>query len=753
MKIPCYHRVAISRYTFKSCAHYALIFLCVLAMQLIDSQDAAARLSGDASLTYTMYDGRASGSNRMSSNSLVQNYSLLYSSTGPVYNSRVGYYDVSLGYNWTALDTTFKSSTQPTENYSETRGHLLYNGEIMLDPKEVPFKLRAYSYDMTRNGITRSTGRGLENFGTVIGFRDQATGINDGLHIESGATLIAGVKNGMTNGYNEVLRHFPMILIDYKDSINRDLRAQSPVDERLSRLAFVSLNKKDNWLHYRHTLYENYIDTTNNYVENEIQLGTVDQNMTRRWIDFANWLKVSTDLQLSKRKSNYMANSIEDINLNMFVSAERKFWSARTFTTFNRNMDENQKLSYATTLPVYVSGVVNQDLSWDARTSFRSNHDKDLMGVGSRFTNVLVGYRVDAYKRALFTLSQNTDVEVSTADTNRLVTLSGTVETASTPRFSRAATLGASYRIKNSATTSDTAATSNFLEQNLLLRAGYAASNTLRFDVRQSNTFTNGSYTPFTGTTRNSDTLLAQYVNPRSLTSSQVGADSYNSVSTVTASWNPLAHLNTSLSLNEDIYKSASQKMSAVTEVQTQASYTNAAWNVSDMLKYNHGDRSTLDDNSDTISNDFSLKYIHSRNLDVSASAAYATTRSTGGTSSRTEFVQRLNYYRYTTAGIARKIFEFNEYLTASDGEASSVYTQGKSLILGFKYYPISRLTLAAGAAYTYSSTVSNYTLVWNTSVVADFRLLQASVDYINGFRKVGGVRENKLTGSIRKSF
>lgn len=718
---------------------------------------ADARLSGDASLTYSSYDGSArsvdgTSRNRMSSSSLVQNYSILYSSDGPIYNSRVGRYDISLGYNWSALDTTFKSSTQPNENYNETRGHLLYNGEINLDPKEVPFKLNAYSRDLTRNSFTSSSGQNSQNFGSILGNRDQMVGINDGLHIESGATLVAGVKNGMTNGYNEILRHFPMILIDYKDTINRDLRSTNPVDDHLSRLAFVSLNKKDNWFHYRHTLYEDHINSSNNYVENEIQLGTVDQYMARRWIDFTNWMKVSTDLMLSRRKSNFMVNSIEDITLNLFATAERKYWNARTFTTFERYMDEYSKLSYQTTLPLYLSGVASQDLSWNARTSYRSNHDSDVLGVTSSFTNVLAGYRVDAFKRASFTLSQSFDVESSQAKDSDLVMLSGGLETTSTSHFSRNVTLGASYFVKNS-TTSATGSTSDFLEQRINMNGTYVPSNTLRFEARQNTTFTKGNLVGFGSSTRNAETLLGQYVDPRSLASAEIGSHSFHSLTSLVASWNPKPRLNASLTLNEDVYKSAVVGVRPVTEVLSVVSYSNDAWNVNDTFQYTHGNRELLDNDANSISNSASLRYTHSRNLDTSISASYAATSSKGESSFATEFGQQTNYSYFTKSGIARKLLEFNETLMYADGTSNSSRGYNKSLTLGVKYYPIRQLTLASGVGYSYTTSIHDYSMLLNASATANFRLLQASLDFVHGIRKSDGARENRFTGNIRKSF
>ncbi|MEI7818088.1 MAG: hypothetical protein WCI45_12955, partial [Desulfuromonadales bacterium] len=100
-----------------------------------------------------------------------------------------------------------------------------------------------------------------------------------------------------------------------------------------------------------------------------------------------------------------------------------------------------------------------------------------------------------------------------------------------------------------------------------------------------------------------------------------------------------------------------------------------------------------------------------------------------------------------------RKLLEFNEALLYSAGTPNASRSFNRSLTLGLKYYPISQLTLATGAGYSYTSSISNYALVWNASAVANFRLLQASLDYVHGFRTADKAREDKFTGNIRKSF
>lgn len=782
MKYSFQHRASSSKNISDLCNQYTLFVFAVFALLLFFPSLSSARLSGDASLTYIDYNGSsdsrtvAGRRNSLSSTSLVQNYSLLYSSNGPVYNSRVGYYDVALGYNWSALDTSFKSSIfetsrdQPNdENYNKTRGHLMYKGEINLDPKELPIKFNAYSRDMTRNVIANNSGNSMPSYGSVIGFRDQPTDISEGLHTESGVTLVAGVKSGMSNGFNEILRLFPMVLVDYKDVINRDLQSTSKTDNRLRRLAFVSLNKKDNWFHYRHTLYEDYQDKDrlNDYYEDEIQLGTVDQYMARRWIDFSNWLKVSTDLSFSKRKSNYQANPIEDINLNMFVTGERQYWNARMLTTFNRYKDDANKLFYKTTLPLYLSGVVSQDTSWNTRTSFRNNKDIDASGARSDFINTLVGYRVDSFKRAPFTLSQSLDVEatktISSTGSSNFTTLSGSLETASTTSFSRSVALGASYNIKNSLSSNDTGSSSDFIEHTLNMVGTYSATNTLRFEMRQRDVFTTGTLkSPNNGT----ESALSVYVNPRNLTSSESGTgDSLNSISSLTASWDPKARLNTYISLIEDIYKTKKVGTNAVTQVISGASFVSDVWGINNTFKYTRGSRDYSEKSLESISNAASLRYTHSRTFDISLGVTYLEDSvvregiensiwTLTSSSSRTiNYEQRLNYNIFTQTGITRKLLEFNETLVYGEStDASNI--SNRSLVLGFRYYPIQQLILGGGAGYAIVDRFKNdYTLVWNTSLAANFRLMQVSLDYVSGIKKIGNIRENMFTGNIRKSF
>lgn len=757
MKISPLNRVINSIFITVYSSRFILFAVSALAISFLLSSSASARLSGEASLTYSKYDGSDKTGSR-SSSSLLQNYSLLYASSGPVYNSRVGSYNVSLGYNFTAVDSSFNFSDGPGKNYNESIGKLLYLGELKLDPKEVPFKLKVYSHDMSRNFVDSSNGLFAQGINSIIGGNEQAIGVSNGIHLESGATLVAGVKNGMTNGYNEILRHFPMILIDYRDIVNRDLRSAFPIDNRLSRLAFVSLNKKDNWFHYRHTQYVDNIDSESNYEENQFQLGTVDQNMARRWIDFSNWIKVSTDLQISTRKHSIPPIQTEEINLNLFVSAERKNWNARSFSSFSRYIDESKNLSYQKSVPLYFSGVVDNDTSWNARASYRDSRDIGVSGAVAEYTSMLLGYRVNTFKRAPFTLSHSFDVESSAANTTDILTLSGGLETASSDSFSRVLKLAASYNIRNTSASSSTmtrdstvaGSGSDFLMQQLVLSAGYIQSNTLRYDLKHTNNFTRGKQTSFGGETQ----LSAFSVRTTGL-STDIGSSSYTSSTVLTTSWNPKPRLNISFSLSEEISKSDVQPQINSTKADSQISFANSVWDVKNKFGYTRSNGLENTGYGSTVSNETTLKYIHNRHLNSNANIYYSSVSSQGENTSSTSFGQGLSYSYFTTSGIARPIFEFTESLRYSVGKPKSVSPSRNAVALGFRYFPISRLTLAGGIAineFRFSNPF-NDALVWNASVAANFKLMQASVDYVSAFRNTDKVRERKITGNIRKAF
>ena len=720
--------------------------------------DALGKLSAEAELAYVNYDAKDNTGSHLSAHSLTQRYSLLYHDQGKIIDGRLGKYNLSLGYDWSTFDTKI-SSTTGSDSPSASRGHIIYQGEVVIDPKEIPLRLTAYSRDMNRNAFSQDSSNLLGSLqgrgNSLLGSPQLATGIMNGIHIDSGATLVMGVKNGMTNGYNELLRHFPMLMLDYRDSINRDRNASFPVDNRFSRLAFVSLNKKDNWFHYRLLSYEDYINSDNNYKESQVQLGTIDHNMQRRWIDFSNWLMVSADGQLTKRMNATTADNYDEFDLNLFGYARRSAWEARSFNNFNRNKEENGRITYRTTVPVYVNGSLNADTSWSTRFSYNENHDNQ----NNQFTDISGGYRIDTFKRSPFTLSQQLDIEKASTNISELFIISGAVETTSTARFSRNVGLGATYNIRNYL--SDTnSSSSNFLDQNISAYATYSPTNLTRMSLRQTNRITSGTSQYVSSTVEGANIGIQQYTNPRN-NSYEGNGSTFQSITDFSISWNPLPRLNTSLSINEDIYIPQNDARSYKTNVVHRADYSGTNFKLTTNNTFTI-DNTEPESNSYSLISENSAQYTFNRNLDSSIRISYYKGLSDLDESDNLSMSQTLNYNYYRTNGVTRKLFEIHETFEHTEGRTTTTVNnittvsnknRTSALSLGARYYPLRQLILAAGSKYSFFSTFSDYTLTYYASLGLNFRLFQASLDYAYGTARSDGRIEKRFTANFRKTF
>ena len=127
--------------------------MMTLMSVLLTPGAAYCRLKGDAELGYVNYDS-SDNDGHIKENSFTQRYSILYDASGKFVNGRLGKYDVSLGYEWlsfrTDTDTDIKSGGSSSSSLSQSKGHLLYDGEVTIDPKEAPFRLTLHSRDLNR---------------------------------------------------------------------------------------------------------------------------------------------------------------------------------------------------------------------------------------------------------------------------------------------------------------------------------------------------------------------------------------------------------------------------------------------------------------------------------------------------------------------------------------------------------------------------------------------------------------------------
>ncbi|WP_298267839.1 hypothetical protein [Geobacter sp.] len=720
-------------------------------------------MSGEAELGYVGYDAEANGKKVVSAHSFEQRYSLLYQNDGLLYGGRVGSYDVNLGYEWGSFDTRIKNPSDPTDpagniNPSISAGHLLYRGEIIVDPLELPMKLKAYSYELNRISFIQNSVGTVSGGSSLIG-PGLTTDLLDGLSINSGVTMLFGVKNGLTNGYNAIFQHIPLVMVDYRDELRKDTKSATPVDTRLRRLAFVSLNKRDNWFHYRTTRFEDHLNPTLSFTESQFQLGTIDHMLTRRWIDLTNWLKISTDGQFTKHSSVDPTNSYEAYDLNFFAAAARQTWEARTFSSFTRLQDRNG-LTLERTVPLYANGVLKSDVEWKGTFYTRDRRLRRLDGSESQKSDRNGTLRLDMFSRALFTLGTFAKVEHSENDGARLLSFEGGVETASTRRFSRVYSLFASYNVKYFDASNGLVSDSTYLNQNAVVRGTYAPSQTLRFDLEENVSAGSGT---------NPRDFSNQTIIVNSGLSSNSGVSStfdrrdenindyLRSVTTLAGYWTPRPRLRVSAALSEDILVPSGAPTDSVTTVRGDVDYSLSDFTM--RLRGSYRYRNQGGEVTDLFDGQGVVEYKPNRNLEASLYYIYSFGHDTPTT--RTEVAdirQRLSYSFYSTRGLARKVLEISEEYdynrTQNFGTTVTALTTTQRLTLGARYYPISRLYVGGNARFSLLEPNSVTEQVYNATVGVTFSKLQASLDYSYGKRDGNDNRiEKRIAANVRKFF
>lgn len=332
----------------------ALALLLTGAFATVAAAYGGARkpLRGELEWRYADYTSTPSNGEKFEASHFTQKYNLLYNLAGNVYHARGGRYDVNVGLEWWRVDSEFGD-----QDISLSDLKLLYSGEIVLAPAALPFRLNLFAYD-------RDTAAFLDEdyAGGVIDSRI-VTDVFNGEHHVVGGTLTAGISNGTYLGeYRDVLARFPKLYIDFRQDDVKNLESRTPSHYRNRHLAFVSLNKKDNWFHYRLYEHDDYITPENNYVERTLQIGTIDHLLYRQWIWLTNWVRLSTDASLVT-VDNYNVNNGEPehtINYNLFFTGARNGLSFGNFNTFNRTTVADE-VRRSLRVPLYVSKILSPD--------------------------------------------------------------------------------------------------------------------------------------------------------------------------------------------------------------------------------------------------------------------------------------------------------------------------------------------------------------------------------------------------------
>ncbi|HEY5974071.1 MAG TPA: hypothetical protein VIU41_04955 [Geobacteraceae bacterium] len=725
--------------------------LVLLTMLLVWPADGNAQIKGEASLGYVSYNAEDHTGTLVDASSLAQRYSLMYVTQGDVKHESVGTYKLGVGYQWLSLSASATSPQFGNQNSDISAGRALYDGEIWLDPPQLPLKFKAYLRDPGATSFNVDSLPPLNSSNTLL-TPGVITDINDsGTNINGGFTLTFGVKDSMTSSYSSLFSLIPMVMIDYRDTYQHDTNAQNRIDLRSRRLSFISLNKADNWFHYRAARFDNYLDRTQSFTEDEFQLGTIDFRLRRTWIEMTNWIKISTDGRLTSHKGESATTSFEEYDLNFFGIASRRNWEARTFLNFNRHLEQNQ-LILSQRAPFYLNGVLSADTDWFARYVFDADQRQYNVGPNGKRTNNTVTVGVNTFRRAPFTLSSTFSMEMAkdTASSDNIA-FGGTIETASTRRFSDVLGLQARYNTRLFLSTDNKSGNeSTYLTQELAVMGKYTPNQRLTVSLTQqiqagsgTNPVANSNSTittPSLGTSGNFVlTQRAQTIN-----------DYLRFNTLVEAGWRQNANFSTFVTASADVLTTPGQQNDIILMATHGLNYETPIYSMN--LNTTAISRDTSGRNVYNVVSFARASYRPNRDLDSSASIEYRWLSDNSLNGTWLQVLQRLNYVFWNKMGIRAKLIELTEDFNYTLNEQNSVTLQDSTTVrFTGRYYPTSRLTLMAAAAGTVDQ--GAFTQAYTAGIIASFKLLEASADYSYAMRDSDKRIDKRLSATVQRRF
>ena len=689
------------------------------------------------------YDSQQSSGNKHAS-SFEQRYSLLYSTGARLGTMGRGYYILNAGYEWASVDTSLDFGGQNgSQSLSRNAGHILFNGELLYDPAELPVRLKAYSRDMTRPWFEKTTEAytlaGIEPL-FEPGFN---TGVRSGLNINTGFTLIVGVKSGMSNGYFAIFKDLPRIFVDYWDNIYRDTSAEAGVDTHDRKLAVV-LNKKDNWLHYRRTTHDDFLQPAQSSDDQRIIIGQIDEGLDRRWVDLTNWIKISADGTFIRHTDGVgLLTNETDVNFMTILSREK--WQARTINSYVRSQGSDGSYTSSSRNPVNVRGIWGSNADWLTRFSYNVDRTAYSPTSKSDTTDTYGSVQVTTFKRSNFTLTTMAGLESFEQNQDKSLISEVRVESASTRRFSDNLRLIGSYDLKWMR--SEGSANGDSVVQTATASATYQVSNRVTADASQEFNIGSGSRNTGSGTIS---------VTPQTADSRfGILSNSYvRSFSRLRVSWAPTERVQVLTMASQDYVVQSGGEADTLTTATSIVSYRRP--NLDASMEFRYSRMTGRMDNEQILSRG-TLKYAISRATAFALRADYSydqTADSPANSSLTVE--QTLGHTYFSYRGQGRKLVELLETLQYFQVEGGQSETR-KTAKLNAKYFPTRNLFLAGFLAYSWHSYYGDSTeLTGNGEIGLDYNKLQASLSYTYG-RRDGQSFDNRIdkrfAANLRKQF
>lgn len=722
-------------------SHLALVFFLALTPYVFVCT-VQAKIFAEAEVGYVDYE-TVQGGSKNSASGLTQSYSLGYLTAARLATLN-GYYRALLGYQWSSLDTKIKGPGV-SEDISINSGHIFFNGEVLLDPRELPVRVKAYSRDMSRpqfsaiGDTTTFTG-----YDPVVNPDVPVRLLNDGTHITSGFNLIFGVKNNMSNGYYSVFKDLPQLMVDYTDGISKNSSVLDEENVRTRTLAFI-LNKKSNWLHYRQTSFDNYVRPNESYVEQQFMFGNIDHKLERHWVDVTNWIKVSGDGTFRKRSGDILDYK-QAYEVNLMGILSRETWEARSINNLSAQQRVDGTYDYSSRTPLYVSGTWGIDTDW--KTALVYTADKSVLG-GVSLANkndTLALVQVRTFKRSMFTLSPTVSIESVEQDRNKSIIYGAKVESASTRRFSNVMSLIGSYEFRFVNSEGDV--TDNSTVQNINGGLAYRPSNRVSVDVTEGISIATGNrnLTLAANTPGSSGTIGSNDSVHGLATGSYL-----RSTTTARVDWTPMDRMQLVTMASEDYLKDDGNVGDSITSFRSGLIYRNPKFDANGFVTYSQ--RRGIS-NSDSMNFTGMVKYTHSRQLSSGARAEYARDNMEGNISSTYyNFEQNLQYAFYSLRGVGRRLLDATETFSYSKREGNQPETQ-KSIALNTKYYPTQHIYLSASGRYTLVGPIEQKELAGSGEVGVVYAKLQANLNYSYGKREGAfGRIDKRFSANVKKQF
>lgn len=743
--------------TYSPILPLSVLFAALVAV--VPFSTAEAKMFGLVEAGYSSYDAEgATPASRDERETFYHRYLLGYQNSGRIAKGRVGDYSYLLGYEWASINQNVEGvAANLPSSASVQRGHLLFAGDVRLQLPGYPVRFNAYSRDTSSNfsvdpGVVEALRGGASTF-----INPMTVTMTGGTNISSGMTLDIGLLRNQRGP--QLFNELPRLVLDYTDVYVSDLRSDFQQHNRTSAYT-GALGKGPLWLRYSLTKYTDYLVTAPPTVTQQINVGTVDNRLQRTWIDVTNWIRVSADGQFTKQNANKdgLTGKGEQYDINLFTIATREKWSARNFNYFSQSVDRDvNKKAHTMELPFYLEGAVGIDTDWKARAVSRETKGTDPRDVTR---SQLASMRLDTFKRSQFTLTPSLTVERISKPEETSLSVSGSVESASTRRFSDRLGLFGSYAVRYFTVDSNAASSDNSLQNDLSGRVSYAVTDRVKVNYGQTFSWKKGGADSNVGESS---------VNNQTLQNSTIGRTRDNnneylqSVSTGSVGWQPSARLNLSANASADVKKSAGVPLDTIISLSNNIDYSMPEYKINGRVQY--ATRSYDSKRTTEWGVTAGALYTPRKNLESSVRATYSFNDDENSTSSTTSFAEIKQRLAYTVerAYSARKLLQLveessyqygNSTTFSTSTDASTTYKTRRNLTLIANYYPFKNLFLGASTRYSLLDPGSVNEYYYHATVGLEYNKLQAYLDYAHGRRSGTDRRvETRFSANLKKQF